>query len=110
MDVLSYIAGALVFTLSTIFRYIVLRRSPKHGDRPTKPFNISSLEYPDDMLTALGQLMGIFWIAIGVFLTLTEEWLFSNFLGRVAELLILFLPFFARNILIWISIKVKSRM
>lgn len=105
----SYLAGFFAILLSTILRSVIRKRSKELNMPSIKLIGFPSKENPDDVFTALGQVMGFLWIIIGVVLSSIKEKLPSGFLGLTIEYVLVFSPFFVRILLLWLLTKVNIR-
>jgi len=110
MSTASYIAGTLLLILATITRSITVpKNTDVHESKIRRLLSIPSKDFPDDVYAAIGQLLGILWIVIGLFLAITENWFSSSAIGIIVEPLITFIPFIVGGITLKVLFSDRKR-
>jgi hypothetical protein len=104
MSAATITAGVLALFLSTILRF-VLHKGITLRDRIVKSITLPSRENPDDLYLLIGQLMGILWIGISIFLAKTSQWFSSSVFGVFLEPFFYFLPF----IIVGLALKLMAQ-
>lgn len=100
MGVACITAGVLSCIMSTFMRALVQTDALPPKGQFSKLFGIPLRENRELLLGSIGQLLGILWIAVGIFLIRVDEWLSSSLVGIISEPFIAFSPLIIGGVLL----------